>query len=438
MCAKPTTEGSEQQLRHHRDRALSYVAAGKLKPALEEYRRMLALQPGDAAVRQRAAELAARLGRTEEALADYQAVVDGYAGAGFLLKSIAICKVMLQLDPTRTDAQEKLAALYAKDRTARGLGAASPTATAAGAAPATDLPSEADAPPLPLDPDRLSPTPLFSELPRDALAAVVAGLRLRCVAPGEAIVTEGERGDAMYVVVSGRVEVWRRDPAAAPGTDAPRVPITTLVDGAFFGEMALVSNAARLATVTAVEETQILELSRAVVDELTGRYPSLAQVIDRFYKERLLANLLAANPIFRPLAPERKQSVVAAFAVRTVPAETTLCDQGQPGTGLHVILRGRCRVSHVEPSGTELAYPEMTEGDLFGELSLLGSRPATATVRAATTCVLLHMTADDVRRLVLSDPQAEGAIKRLGAERLGRTFEMLRPFGVEALRPFLV
>jgi CRP-like cAMP-binding protein len=430
MAARPTNDGVEQQLRQHRDRALGYVAAGKLKPALEEYRKMLALQPGDAAVRQRAAELAARLGRTEEALADYQAVVDGYAAAGFLLKAIAICKVMVQLDPRRTDAQEQLAALYSKDRAARGIPA--PTRKTAPAA-AGDGSAAA-----PLDPERLPPTPLFSDLPRDALAALLAGLRLRSVAPGADIVTEGEPGDAMYVVVSGRVEVWRRDPAAAAGAAAPRVPITTLADGAFFGEMALVSNAARLATVTAVEETQILELGRAVVDELSGRYPALAQVIDRFYKERLLANLLAANPIFQPLSPERKAAVVAAFAVRTVAPDVTLCLQGQPGTGLHVILRGRCRASHTEPSGTELTYPDMTEGDLFGELSLLGSRPVTATVRAVTSCVLLHMPADEVKRLVLADPVAAGAIKKIGAERLGRTFEMLRPFGLEALRPFLV
>jgi CRP-like cAMP-binding protein len=238
--------------------------------------------------------------------------------------------------------------------------------------------------------------------------------------------------------VSGKVEVWRRDAAAPAGAAVPRVPITTLGEGAFFGEMALVSNAARFASVTAVEEAQVLELSRAVVDELAGRYPSLAQVIDRFYKERLLANLLAANPVFRSLPPERKEAVVAAFAVRTVAADTTLCAQGQPGTGLFVILRGRCRVTFVEPGGTELTYPDMTEGDLFGELSLLGHRPATATVRAGTTCVLLHMPADEVHRLVLADAQASAAIKQIGGERLSRTFEALRPFGVQALRPFLV
>jgi cAMP-dependent protein kinase regulator len=425
--AKPTAD-LEPQLRAHRDRALSYVAAGKLKPALEEYRKMLALQPGDVAVRQRVAELAARLGRTAEALADYEAVVDGYAAQGFLIKAIAICKVMVQLDPTQTAAQEKLAAFYAKDRAARGIPEPAPKAAAAGAAP------EATA--SPLDPERLPQTPLFSELPRDALTAVVASLRLRSVAAGATVVTEGERGDAMYVVVSGKVEVWRHDPAAAAG--ASRTPITTLEEGAFFGEMALVSNAARFASVTAVEETQLLELDRATVDKLAERYPSLAHVIDRFYKQRLLANLLAANPVFRPLPPARKEEVVAAFAVRTVAPDTTLCAQGQPGTGLFVILRGRCRVSYVEPAGSEVTYPELTEGDLFGELSLLGHRPATATVRAATPCVLLHMPADEVHRLVLSDQQASAAIKQIGGERLSRTFEALRPFGIAALRPFLV
>jgi cAMP-dependent protein kinase regulator len=449
MCARPTAEEQERQLRKHRDRALGYVAAGKLKPALEAYRAILAIHPGDTAARQKAAELALRLGHKEEALAEYQLVVEGYAAAGFLLKAIAICKVMLQLDASLTAAQERLAALYSQERLRRGGSGGYPAAAASGdgaeaAAPPGGEASATGAGPdpaaAPLDPRRLPATPLFSDLPREEFVALLSRLTVRQVAAGEEIVTEGAPGDAMYMVVQGRVEVWRGAPegGAATGVAAPRVTIATLEDGAFFGEMALLTNAARLASVTAVTETELLVLDRAVVAELQERFPAVARVIERFHKERLLGDLLAASPVFRVLPAAAKAEVMAASVVQTVAEGTTLCEQGLPGPGLYVILRGRCAVAHRAPDGAELPVPEMVEGELFGELSLIAEQAATATVRAATPAVLLHLPAREVHRLLLCHPAAAEALKRLGGERLGRTLELLRPYGLEALRRFLV
>ncbi|HEY3354475.1 MAG TPA: cyclic nucleotide-binding domain-containing protein [Polyangia bacterium] len=432
MAARPIKD-VEQTMREHRQRALAYIAAGKTKPALAEYRGLLELAPGDVGVRQKVAELAWRLGQRDEALQEYQRVVDGYAAAGHLLKAIAICKVIRQLAPGLPAAEDKLRELCARECAERGRRGATGSHAIVGALGVTAPPPAGAPDPARLDPAGLPATPLFSELPREALAAVLGRLALRTVPAGQTIVAEGEPGDSMFIVVEGSVEVWRRDPA-----QGGRVALATLTDGAFFGEMALVTRAVRFASVTAVADSTLLELTRAVIDELAATQPTVATVIDRFYKERLLADLLGANPIFRLLPPVKKRDVVEAFAVRYVPAGTVLCAQGQPGAGLFVILRGACRPSHAGPDGVALTYPDMVEGDLFGELSLISGRAATATVRAATDCVLLHMAIEDVQRLVLSDPAANEAIRKLGGDRLSRTFELLRPYGVEAVRRLLV
>jgi cAMP-dependent protein kinase regulator len=438
----------EQDMRKHRDRALAYTAAGKPKAALAEYRKMLTLQPRDAAVRQKVAELEARLGRPREAIAEYEEVAAGYAQSGFLLKAIAICKVILQLDPAHRATQDRLAELCARERDDRERRGPRPAATTPAAAPPPPEPidlgalralSEPAAPEadldieIELDEEPLTPlpaapagppaglrTPLFSDLPPEVFTTLLERLELRAASAGEVIVAEGDRGDSMFVLVQGRVDVWRR------GADGDgRQPVASLTDGAFFGEMALVADVARLATVTAATDALLLELTRPMLAELIAGYPAVRAVIERFYKQRLLENVFRANAILRALPPDRSEAVVEAFAPRYVEAGAVLCTQGEAACGLFLVLRGRCEVLRRDERG-ETAFPELTEGELFGEISVLTGRGATATVRAATPCVLLQMPVADVHRVVLSDPGTRAAITRLGSERLRRTAEILR------------
>ncbi len=90
--------------------------------------------------------------------------------------------------------------------------------------------------------------PMFDVLPEAKLRQVVALLRPRLAYPGERIVTAGERGDAMYFISSGAVEVDR---------DGNRF---TLSAGDFFGELAMLANRRRNANVTSVGFCRLLAL----------------------------------------------------------------------------------------------------------------------------------------------------------------------------------
>ena len=91
--------------------------------------------------------------------------------------------------------------------------------------------------------------PMFDVLSETRLRQVVRLLRSRLVYPGERIVTAGERGNAMYFISSGAVEVDR---------DGNRF---TLGAGDFFGELAMLANRRRTANVTAVGFCRLLVLS---------------------------------------------------------------------------------------------------------------------------------------------------------------------------------
>jgi len=145
------------------------------------------------------------------------------------------------------------------------------------AAPAPAAAAEA-APPLPF-----VDTPLFSGFSRDELVAVIKGLRLLVFEPGDIVLTEGDRGDSLYVITTGTVKTFVRDT-----TQGGQLLMRRLKDGDFFGEISVLSGKARSATVTAATHCEMLELDRATLDQITASYPHVRQVLEDFYLARAM------------------------------------------------------------------------------------------------------------------------------------------------------
>ncbi|RMG07312.1 MAG: hypothetical protein D6731_23975 [Planctomycetota bacterium] len=122
---------------------------------------------------------------------------------------------------------------------------------------------------------------VFAGLRTEELALLCRRLRpVRC-APGEALIVQGEPGDRFYVVRSGAFEVRRR---AADGSESP---IARLGPGDVCGEIALLSDRPRVASVVALEASEALALEREDFHELLGGRPG--QRIARQSLERLRA-----------------------------------------------------------------------------------------------------------------------------------------------------
>jgi CRP-like cAMP-binding protein len=94
-----------------RDDAGAAAAAGKYKRALECYLELERMEPNDAQWPKRAAEMLRRLGKLKEAIAAYDRAADRYTQGGFLVQAIAVCKLILQLDPSHLTTQSRLAAI---------------------------------------------------------------------------------------------------------------------------------------------------------------------------------------------------------------------------------------------------------------------------------------------------------------------------------------
>jgi len=134
--------------------------------------------------------------------------------------------------------------------------------------------------------------PLFSAINAEAQEELLLLFVPRTASPGERVVRVGERGDAMYFLVSGTVEV------DVNGTAVP------LRAGSFFGEMALLSGAPRTADVTAVDYCNFLVLSLRDFRLFTARHPQVRAAVQAMAEERLAMNRAAATAAATAHAPD--------------------------------------------------------------------------------------------------------------------------------------
>ncbi len=106
--------------------------------------------------------------------------------------------------------------------------------------------------------DLLRRVPLFSMLSDDQLHALAAAVVKRRVKRGERIVQQGEKSDALSIILSGRARVLMTDTG-----NGREVILATLQSGDYFGEMSLIDNDVHSASVEAETQTDVLELGRS-------------------------------------------------------------------------------------------------------------------------------------------------------------------------------
>jgi hypothetical protein len=124
-------------------------------------------------------------------------------------------------------------------------------------------------------------SPLFRDFSVDEMVAVIQGLKLLTFERGDVILREGQPGASLYTLTSGRVRAFKRDPATGKQN-----PLGDLREGAFFGEMSILTGQPRWASVVALTRCELLELDRLTLDEITKTHPHVWNVLREFAEKR--------------------------------------------------------------------------------------------------------------------------------------------------------
>jgi CRP-like cAMP-binding protein len=237
--------------------------------------------------------------------------------------------------------------------------------------------------------DWLGRTILLRDLPAADLQALAAAVKPEEHKRGSIVVKEGDPGERLYVVISGRLDVRRN--VAKNRTES----VAELGEGDFFGEIALLHGGIRTRTVRALERSVLLGLDRADFERLILSRMSRQAVEDAVQKSGFLQHL--------PLTRNWSQTALAAFAQRAklqeVPEGTAVLKEGTRNLWFYLVHRGELVVRQGE---RELR--RLKAGDSFGELSLFGDGSVTATVVVTSSqASLLVISGSDFLHFITHD-----------------------------------
>jgi CRP-like cAMP-binding protein len=130
----------------------------------------------------------------------------------------------------------------------------------------------------------LAGSPLLADLDPTALMFLVRLGRRRTFQPGDILMRQGEPSNSIHFLLSGKVRAER-----SRRTDDRPVRLADIDAGAVVGEMGVMIDITRSATVTAIVATESLELDAHNFDRLAKAYPILHRLIARLLSERLRA-----------------------------------------------------------------------------------------------------------------------------------------------------
>jgi serine/threonine protein kinase/CRP-like cAMP-binding protein len=264
-------------------------------------------------------------------------------------------------------------------------------------------------------------SPLFSALEPEELARLVPLLKVKRLLPGTTVIREGERGDSLYIVARGRVIIYCRN------FQGDRVYLSSLADGDCFGEFSFFTGEPRAATVEAVEDLLLFEIGQLDFDKVVDEFPSLTKALHQFYKERVVATLLAKSEVFGGLPPRVRTSLLERLKSEIHDRDELIIREGETSDGFYLIRSGEVEVFSERQGYVFLS--KLKSGDFFGEIAAITGQPRTASVRAIGPVELLRLAGSDLQELVFANLEMMRILERRIAQREAETVRRITAGG---------
>ena len=273
--------------------------------------------------------------------------------------------------------------------------------------------------PAPAAAGRLEAIPFLSALDRPACEALGPELRRIRLAPGEILFREGDAPDGIYIVAAGTLDASRLD------AQRRHARIARLGEGSVIGEMALVRQRSRSATLVAVGFAEVIRIGLGALLTVAAKRPTVADALRTYTRERMLGLMLSTSPLFATLGLDARQALLRRFRSWEVPKGSRIVDQGQPSRRLYLIVDGEVQIvardRESDPDQVELAPVELARlgpGHVFGEIGVLTGEPATASVAAATDCTFFYLGGTALDEVTALHPEIRDRLGEIGLERI--------------------
>ena len=210
---------------------------------------------------------------------------------------------------------------------------------------------------------------LFKNLDEEQYKEVVDAMAEKHVEKDEVVIQQGAVGDYFYVVETGELDVYV---SKKEGELGPKV--WHYGPGGSFGELALMYNAPRAATLIACSPCVLWALDRVsfrrILMENTSR------------KRKMYESFLAEVPLLVSLESYERHKIADALESKTYEEGQVVIKQGDVGDNFYLVESGEAVVTQTDEHGKDHVLVTLKKGSYFGELALINDKPRAATVTA--------------------------------------------------------
>ncbi|KAF5847578.1 hypothetical protein GGP41_000275 [Bipolaris sorokiniana] len=241
---------------------------------------------------------------------------------------------------------------------------------------------------------------LFSHLDDDQSSMVLGALHEKPIpTKGIKVIQQGDVGDYFYVVEKGSFDIYvNQSGKLEAGAEGAGNKVGTVGPGGSFGELALMYNAPRAATVTSTEPSTLWALDRITFRRIL--------MDSAFQRRRMYEGFLEEVPLLSTLTPYERSKIADALETKKYPPGTTIIQEGDVGESFFLLEAGEAEVFK---RGIDGPVNQYQKGDYFGELALLNDAPRAASVISKTEVKVATLGKNGFQRLL---GPVEGIMRR--------------------------
>ncbi len=225
---------------------------------------------------------------------------------------------------------------------------------------------------------------LFRSLESEQMQEVIDAMFERKVKDGESVIEQGDDGDNFYVIENGFYDVYVK-------TDNGLKKVHQFQDKGSFGELALMYNMPRSASVAAVGPGTLWAMDRASFRRIVLK--------SAFKKRKMYEGLLEKVPMLKHLDSYERMNLADALSSKYFEPGQCIISEGDDADGMYFVEQGDVRVT-ITQSGKEKDVSTLNSGNYFGEMALVENQPRSASVYAACKVKVAFVDRDSFERLL--------------------------------------
>eukprot|EP01040_Poterioochromonas_malhamensis_P000965 gene964-1024_t len=228
---------------------------------------------------------------------------------------------------------------------------------------------------------------LFSSYAAEEQNAIVDAFESRSFATGVYIIKQGESGDHFYVVQSGHLDIFVR------GKDGEQTKVgNSLGPGSGFGELALMYNTPRAASIKTTSDCVVWEIDRASYRGILVYFKYLR---NKQYMEFLRNVEIMEKKLGSIMSESELEKMTISLERETYESGETIIRQGNVGDNFYIIAEGDVGVFRADETGKEKKLTVLHQGGYFGEKALLKEDVRQASCIAESRVVCLTLGRED-------------------------------------------